>query len=49
MEMTDVLVVGTNALLAVRQKKPDLILLDMNLPERDGYAAAKELRASPTS
>ena len=37
---------GLNGLLSARLKKPDLILLDMGLPELDGYAVAKELRAS---
>lgn len=33
---------GVNGLLAVMHKKPDLILLDMNLPGMDGYTLAKE-------
>jgi CheY-like chemotaxis protein len=37
---------GLNGLLSVRQKKPDLILLDMGLPELDGYSVAKELRTT---
>ncbi len=37
---------GLNGLLATRHQRPDLILLDMGLPELDGYSVAKELRAT---
>ncbi|HEY1722273.1 MAG TPA: response regulator [Magnetospirillaceae bacterium] len=33
---------GVNGLLSVLHQKPDLILLDMNLPGMDGYTLAKE-------
>ena len=30
------------------QSKPDLVLLDIQLPELDGYAVARELKAKPS-
>lgn len=38
---------GQNALDAARQHVPDLILLDIMLPEMDGYAVCHALRQSP--
>lgn len=38
---------GASALAAIRQEPPDLILLDVNLPDMDGLAVCRELRASP--
>ena len=35
---------GLNALMSARQRAPDLILLDMSLPEMNGYLVARELR-----
>lgn len=35
---------GTDALTATRALQPDLVLLDIGLPERDGFAVAEELR-----
>lgn len=37
---------GTEALQAVRQHQPDLILLDLFLPDRSGLAVVEELRSS---
>lgn len=36
---------GVDGLADVRRRVPDLILLDMGLPGRDGYAVANDLRA----
>jgi len=38
---------GRAGIELVEQVKPDLILLDIQLPEMDGYAVARELRQSP--
>jgi two-component system OmpR family response regulator len=37
---------GTQALAAVSTKRPDLVLLDVNLPDFNGFAVAARLRAS---
>ena len=37
------------ALQTVRRLKPDLVLLDVQLPDRDGLTVAKELASSPTA
>ena len=38
---------GTDALAAARQMHPNLIVLDILLPDMDGYAVCKELRMRP--
>jgi two-component system chemotaxis response regulator CheY len=38
---------GTAALELCRQKMPDAILLDWNMPVMDGYAFLKEIRREP--
>jgi CheY-like chemotaxis protein len=38
---------GEQALKAVREKKPDLILLDLIMPVKDGFETLKELKADP--
>lgn len=43
-ELTE-LTSGHGLLDAVRQTSPDLVLLDIQLPERDGYELLAELRA----
>jgi DNA-binding response OmpR family regulator len=40
---------GTEALEAVRADPPDLILLDIGLPDLDGYAVCERLKTDPTS
>ncbi|MFO7889055.1 MAG: response regulator, partial [bacterium] len=35
---------GEEGLRAVREKDPDIVLLDVMLPEKDGYAVCKELK-----
>jgi DNA-binding response OmpR family regulator len=36
---------GTDALRAVEEHRPDLVLLDVGLPDVDGYAVLREIRA----
>lgn len=38
---------GEEALRAAREWKPDLILLDIMLPLRDGYEVCQQIRAMP--
>ena len=38
---------GDDALPLVRQESPDLVLLDLMLPGRDGFSVAREIRAAP--
>lgn len=38
---------GTEA-LGLSRTRPDLVLLDLDLPRRDGWAVLKEMRADPT-
>ena len=38
---------GEQAIAAAHAEKPDLILLDMNLPVLDGWQAAQQLKAAP--
>jgi len=35
---------GTQALAAAKRSKPDAILMDVNMPEMDGFAATRALR-----
>jgi len=35
---------GEDGLIAVRKEEPDIVLLDVMLPEKDGYAVCKELK-----
>lgn len=38
---------GTEALQLVKEKKPDLILLDVMMPDMNGYAVCNRLKSSP--
>lgn len=36
---------GTDGLHAIEEQRPDLVLLDIGLPDMDGYAVLREIRA----
>jgi two-component system, cell cycle response regulator DivK len=38
---------GEEALVAIAKQRPDLILLDIQLPIMDGYAAVSRIKADP--
>jgi signal transduction histidine kinase len=38
---------GVQALLAIRRKRPDLVITDVMMPELDGFGLVAELRADP--
>ncbi|MGD1808223.1 hybrid sensor histidine kinase/response regulator [Dapis sp. BLCC M126] len=38
---------GKMALIAINSQAPDLILLDINMPEMDGYKVCEQLKANP--
>lgn len=38
---------GDEALATVRERAPDLILLDVMIPKRDGYDVCQTIRANP--
>jgi diguanylate cyclase (GGDEF)-like protein/PAS domain S-box-containing protein len=39
---------GAEAVERFRDDRPDLVLLDVNMPEMDGFAACREMRRSPS-
>ncbi len=46
--VVDVAYDGRSALRAAQRSRPDLVFLDIGLPDRDGYSVATELRQDPT-
>ena len=38
---------GEAALQAIEEKRPDLVLLDVMMPKRDGYDVCQTIRANP--
>jgi CheY-like chemotaxis protein len=38
---------GEEAVAAARESRPDVILLDLGMPQVDGYEAARRIRAEP--
>jgi CheY-like chemotaxis protein len=38
---------GREAVAAARELKPDVILMDLSLPEMDGWEAAREIKSDP--
>ena len=40
---------GKLGVAAAKAEKPDLILMDMNMPEVDGWEATKQVKADPTT
>lgn len=38
---------GNQAVSLARRERPDLILMDLSLPEKDGWTAASEIKADP--
>jgi twitching motility two-component system response regulator PilH len=38
---------GNEALAKAKQNKPELVFMDVNMPELDGYSAARQLAADP--
>jgi two-component system cell cycle response regulator DivK len=40
---------GLECLRLARQEKPNLILMDLAIPELDGWSASKELKADPAT
>lgn len=38
---------GVSALQLIREQRPDVVLLDMNLPIKDGWTTCKEVRLDP--
>ena len=40
---------GDAALQCVRERKPDLLLLDVMMPKRDGYEVCQTLRSDPAT
>ena len=40
---------GEAGLVSAREARPEVILLDMNLPIKDGWTVARELKADPAT
>ena len=45
----DVSITGLDGLAAIRARRPDLILLDMHLPDISGLELLRHLKADPTT
>jgi CheY-like chemotaxis protein len=43
----EIALTGTAGVDVARRRQPDIVLCDIGLPEMDGYAVARELRADP--
>ncbi len=39
---------GASALETIRERRPDMVILDVMLPHRSGYDILRDLRAEPT-
>jgi two-component system cell cycle response regulator DivK len=39
---------GAEALRVIREQHPDVVLLDMNLPVKDGWTTCREVREDPS-
>ena len=39
---------GVEALRVIREQRPDVVLLDMNLPVKDGWTTCREVREDPS-
>jgi CheY-like chemotaxis protein len=39
---------GEEALRVIREQRPDVVLLDMNLPVKDGWTTCQEVREDPS-
>ncbi|HEX9102362.1 MAG TPA: response regulator, partial [Polyangia bacterium] len=40
---------GAEALLAVQRDRPDLVILDLNLPKIDGWEVCRRLKSDPAT
>ncbi len=40
---------GEEALAKIREEAPDLVLLDVNMPKKDGFQVLEEMRSNPAS
>jgi DNA-binding NarL/FixJ family response regulator len=45
--VTGYAITGKDALVMVREKRPDVVLLDVNLPDTNGLQVARKLRSGP--